>query len=358
MSNLGVRAEAVRETIAELCESPPEPEELVDEVASRVRRVVPYDQGAWMIADPETLLPTSGTKINTTGEIGVAHSRDELMATRPDFNDFADLVRTGVTATSLALATGGELERSRRYRAIHVPHGLADELRCIARSAGSTWAYGCVTRASDVPDFTEDEVRYVATIADLLGSGLRRALSRRDPAAADSLRTPGMLVVGPDLRVEATTGEADRWLERLPRGYAGDLPMPIAAVAMQAQANALAAEPARAARLRLRVAGGWLLIHADALKDAGVSAGRVAVMLELADRAALIPLLLALHGLTGREREVAELLVGGLSTDEIAARMHISRHTLRDHVKAIFAKVGVSSRPELTAALAQEPLAA
>jgi DNA-binding CsgD family transcriptional regulator len=31
--------------------------------------------------------------------------------------------------------------------------------------------------------------------------------------------------------------------------------------------------------------------------------------------------------------------------------MFISRHTLRDHTKAIFAKVGVGSRPELTAAL-------
>jgi hypothetical protein len=32
-----------------------------------------------------------------------------------------------------------------------------------------------------------------------------------------------------------------------------------------------------------------------------------------------------------------------------AARLHISRHTLRDHVKAIFAKVGAKSRSELTA---------
>jgi DNA-binding CsgD family transcriptional regulator len=29
--------------------------------------------------------------------------------------------------------------------------------------------------------------------------------------------------------------------------------------------------------------------------------------------------------------------------------MTISRHTVRDHFKAIFAKLGVASRPELTA---------
>jgi DNA-binding CsgD family transcriptional regulator len=147
-------------------------------------------------------------------------------------------------------------------------------------------------------------------------------------------------------------------LAQLPPGQPGELPTAIAVVAMQAQANAAAPEPLRPARLRLRLPSGWLLVHADALKDAGVSAGRVAVVLEPADRAALVPLLLALHGLTGREREVAELIVGGLGTDEIAQRLHISKHTLRDHIKSIFSKVGVTSRPELTAALAQEPVAA
>jgi hypothetical protein len=42
MSNLqGARAIAVRETIADLCERPPETGELVREVAERLRRVVP-----------------------------------------------------------------------------------------------------------------------------------------------------------------------------------------------------------------------------------------------------------------------------------------------------------------------------
>jgi DNA-binding CsgD family transcriptional regulator len=122
-------------------------------------------------------------------------------------------------------------------------------------------------------------------------------------------------------------------------------------VAMMARAGSRNAPGARPARLRLRLpGGGWLLVHADVLD--GSVPGRIAVVLEPADRAQLLPLLFALHGLTGREREVAELLVAGRSTDEIAEALHISRHTLRDHVKAIFAKVGVSSRPELTAALA------
>src|SRR5437867_519045 len=61
-----------------------------------------------------------------------------------------------------------------------------------------------------------------------------------------------------------------------------------------------------------------------------------------AGRAELMPLLLALRELTERERGVTELLVAGLGTDEIATRVHISRHTPRDRVKAMFAKVDVS----------------
>jgi DNA-binding CsgD family transcriptional regulator len=50
-----------------------------------------------------------------------------------------------------------------------------------------------------------------------------------------------------------------------------------------------------------------------------------------------------------RERDVVELLLSGLPTEDVAARLHNSRHTVRDHVNAIFAKVGVAGRPELTA---------
>ena len=45
MSVLGARAAAVRETIAELSDQPPTPQDLLDEVAERVRKVVPYDVG-------------------------------------------------------------------------------------------------------------------------------------------------------------------------------------------------------------------------------------------------------------------------------------------------------------------------
>jgi DNA-binding CsgD family transcriptional regulator len=68
-----------------------------------------------------------------------------------------------------------------------------------------------------------------------------------------------------------------------------------------------------------------------------------------APRSDLTSLLLRLHGLSARQREVAQLLISGLRTDEIAAHLHISPHTLHDHIKAIFTKLGVQGRAELTA---------
>ena len=44
----------------------------------------------------------------------------------------------------------------------------------------------------------------------------------------------------------------------------------------------------------------------------------------------------------------------GSSTPEIAAELFLSAHTVRDYIKAVFDKVGVSSRGELVAKLFAE----
>ena len=51
--------------------------------------------------------------------------------------------------------------------------------------------------------------------------------------------------------------------------------------------------------------------------------------------------------LTTSEIEIVRLISNGLTTKEIAARKHVSFHTVTTHRKNIFRKLGVSSSPEL-----------
>jgi DNA-binding CsgD family transcriptional regulator len=53
--------------------------------------------------------------------------------------------------------------------------------------------------------------------------------------------------------------------------------------------------------------------------------------------------------LSNREREICALLLAGCSSQAIALRLDISRHTVKDHRKAIFRKLQVGSLAELFA---------
>lgn len=50
--------------------------------------------------------------------------------------------------------------------------------------------------------------------------------------------------------------------------------------------------------------------------------------------------------LTGREREVLEMLAQGCGNKEIAARLSISEHTVKFHVASILGKLGAATRTE------------
>lgn len=50
--------------------------------------------------------------------------------------------------------------------------------------------------------------------------------------------------------------------------------------------------------------------------------------------------------LTGREREVLELLADGSTNREIAERLHLSPDTVKEHASSVYRKLGASSRAE------------
>ncbi len=210
-----------------------------------------------------------------------------------------------------------------------------------------------------------------------------------DPAPAGGQAPAGVLVLAGDDTVESQTPEAVRLLRQAGQSGNERLPLPMAIFSVAHQARAIASGRVSGARATARVrlaSGRWLAVEAAPLAaprdappgaplaaprgaprdappdgpgdeprdDAHRASGRVAVVLRPARPAQLAPLVLAASGLTARERQIARMLLRGAATGHIARSLVISRNTLRDHIKAIYAKLGVTSRPEFTALLAGE----
>jgi DNA-binding CsgD family transcriptional regulator len=55
------------------------------------------------------------------------------------------------------------------------------------------------------------------------------------------------------------------------------------------------------------------------------------------------------HGLTETERRVAALVVQGLTSDEVASVLSVTKNTVQTHVQPIFKELGVGSCAELVA---------
>ena len=90
-------------------------------------------------------------------------------------------------------------------------------------------------------------------------------------------------------------------------------------------------------------------MHASCLRLGDGSVGQTALVIEPARAAEIAPLIVTAYELSAREQEIAQLIARGFPTSDIASTLFLSPHTVRDHVKAIFEKVGVSSRGELVA---------
>jgi DNA-binding CsgD family transcriptional regulator len=355
----GVTAEAA---IARLCLKGLPALDLFERIAGPFRRAVPYSAGCWKPIDPRTLLWTGfGIEDGGTGTLAAARERfiDNELLDR-DYGKYGDLVRRRTPVSTLHRDTDGEPDRSPRYRHIHRSLGFEAELRAVFRAAGVCWGSVALVRDEGQPDFSDKEVAFVARVGEHIAHGLRDALLRETVTAAGTDRAPGVIVLDGDGSVRSLTDQARFWLEQLPpdRGSGLELPAVVHAVARRALMRVASDRAARSSATVRLISRRWLSLHAATLQTNVADATTVAVTLAPTTVAELEPLQLALHDLTAREREVAQLLTRGATNDEIARALWISRHTVKDHVKAVYAKLGVVSRAELSAKLFHEHVVA
>jgi len=161
----------------------------------------------------------------------------------------------------------------------------------------------------------------------------RRRIEEAAPAVVLALvergAEPPRLALTPDAAASAPVlvllGDA------LPRGWA--------VRAVRAGARAVLQRTASADAIIAAVeaaAAGLVVLPADAFAELpqGTAAGAVAPP----------------EPLTVREAQILALLAEGLVNKQIAARLGISRHTVKTHLAALFHKLGVSTRAEAVAA--------
>lgn len=330
-----------------------------DELAARLGRRVPFDGSIFFATDPATVLAVCPARID-----GVANNQCHAYWQREflveDVNLFRDLARAPRPADTLWSATDELPARSARYREFLRPEGFGDELRVAFRVGTSTWGIAALMRGAGRSPFSPEEIGLVHALSAPVGAALRRATLDRRPAPLGAPKAPGLMLFDPDGALLSVNDEARAWLGELPEPPIGPRTMgrrlPTEVVGVVARARAIAHGRASGpARVRLRSAcGRWLVLHATGLRDLEGDPGSVAVVVEPAYGEEIAPIIVEAYALSPREQEVTRLIAGGARTAQIAARLFVSPHTVRDHVKAIFEKVGVSSRGELTAKLFAE----
>ncbi len=341
-----------RDAVERLAAAPLSPDDLGRELVTSIRRAVPFLGWCVAVTDPETLLVAAAVAENPA--IGNPGRLFELEYAE-DVNRYRDLVKQRSPVRSLHAATGGDFQRSARWRELYDGSGLTDELRIVLVLDGRCWGFIELLREQGDRAFSEEERSFLARLVPQVATSLRRSLMA-DPLHAQwgeqrAASGPGTVILDQDFREIGTTPEAKEWMDRIRPPSDGPF-MPTAVLAVAARARSLRTTrplPGEEPRVRVRGSTGeWVTVSAAPLTGGAALAGAIAVMLAGAGAEAG-SLVLEACGLTSRERELASLVLAGCSNKEIAERLFLSPYTVSDHLKAILEKPGVHSKRELIA---------
>lgn len=327
------------------------------EAAAILREAIGFDWWCWPMYDPGARLPTR--------DVGTDSPPDQAMRQffRLMLDATLDAGHSGAPpVTVLSVMTSGDLHRDLVWREMLGPAGAGDVMSAPLIAGRACWAQLEVGRDRTGRWFGEDDAEFLAEVAPVLAARLRDGI--RTPRTLNSpCPEPGTIFVDGDLSLVAATEAAWRWIDRLGMRRPNDAePLPGFIYAIATRAAMAAAGERRVPhpiRVRLQTSDGrWAVARVASLAHGPKAGEGYAITLEAARSEDMVPLLMQAWNLTPREREVARLVIDGLSTDDISAALFISPHTVRDHLKAIFGKVGVSSRGTLSTALAGEVPAA
>jgi DNA-binding CsgD family transcriptional regulator len=343
------RARAARRDIAALATSGLGVAELHAAAIDVVRQVVGSDLTCWAAMDPGTLVISSmigGRSERIPPEYEQRLAESEYSGTDP--NSFAELARRPYPVARLSDLPYRQVVTHRRFNEVWRPLGIDHEVRAAFTVDGDCWGAAGLVRSGT--EFTDREVEFLGSVSPAIGAATRVAV-RTDAHGYRGGVGPSIVVTGPGGEPRAVTPAARTWQDELNELAPGRFNVLLRAVVTGTQAAASGTFQARVQT----AAGGWVVLQGSRLiSDDDQS--EVVVTIEPASGNHLVGMLLAAYGLTTREREICLEVISGHTTAEIADRLSISPHTIQDHLKSAFAKVGVRSRGELVATLRPDDL--
>lgn len=324
------------------------------ELAPRLRRVIDSDATCWHTLDPQTRLLTSDQSAelvergiftaDTVHAAGERVIRSEYVV--EDENTFAQLATRRVPVATLEQATRGNPKRSVRYRELLEPSDIPHELRAAFVIRGRVWGAVHIARRAASGAFSQRDIHALARIVGPIAQGIRGSLRFDAARRATGAEAPGLLLLDAGDEVELLTSPAGPLLGSLSNSSRDDA-LPAAVLALASFLRSQDGSKANGGSV-VTVPGreGWVTLHGSKPDPAG---DRIAIVIEPASGPRSATLRLEAHGATRREREVATMLARGLTNPEIAKALSLSAHTVQDHTKSLFEKVGVGSRQELVA---------
>jgi DNA-binding CsgD family transcriptional regulator len=333
-----------RTRIERICSSGDDARTLRLRLLDEVGRTVGFDHHVWVLTDPETT-------------VGVSP-----LAAVPDLAAVPRLIRLRyLTAlgrwttlgedpvTSLVRVTGGVLGVSLLWRELLSGYGVRDVASVVFRDGFGCWSFLELWRTAS-PPFEAADLSALRALTAPVTEAIRRAQARTfavGSSRAGHVGGPVVLLLSSDLELLRQTPGTHEHLRRLvPRDDDGP---PVPAGAYNVAAQLLAAEAGVDAHrpwARAHLGDGvWCTLRAARL-DGPEPAGErdIAVTIEEATPAERLSLFALACGLSPRERELLGHVGDGLDTAEVAARMHLSVHTVQDHLKSVFRKTGTHSR--------------
>ncbi|MEW6683337.1 MAG: LuxR C-terminal-related transcriptional regulator [Nitrospirota bacterium] len=241
---------------------------------------------------------------------------------------------------------------------------------------GSRIGQFCVWRIVGQPDFSKVDVAFAASLTVALGRALDGGFNPGDETGelqplgvlAGRRGHPGVLVVDHEGRLASANREALDLIELLEAqagGQAGPMTLPrvlaetchqvLERPASDPEGGGYRSSPSPAYLCSLggekfsirctmlqaidRSSKPHVLILIERIRQTGIDLGRV----------------VAQFGLTPREIAVAQAIALGQTNKEIAGALELSEYTIKEHIKRIMPKLGVTTRSGISSVLARGP---